>query len=340
MRSLRPADNGADEGSAGLTAASEAFETVAGEWAALHSASASRTPFNHPAWHEVWLRHYGSDISPVFLAVRFGGELVSVVPLDAGPEGVRLLGGPDVCDYGTPLVAPGFERQCAEAIVEWLDADLANSGVFWGLPEAGAFTAALRAVGPENGWAAGETAEAMCPALDLPPGWEAYLEGLGKHDRHELRRKLRKLEAAGEVTYRPWSEPDEIRGRMDQLFAMMRTSRPAKAEFLTAERETFLRDVAATFSELALLRLGVLSVNNAEVAMVLTFEDAATTWLYKSGYDPAYGELSVGLLSKALAVRAAIEQGAQAFDFLRGDEAYKRALGGQPRRVVTVTLRR
>jgi len=47
----------------------------------------------------------------------------------------------------------------------------------------------------------------------------------------------------------------------------------------------------------------------------------------------------VGLLSKAVSIREAIGRGCREFDFLRGDEEYKRHLGGVPRELVTLRLR-
>ncbi|MDZ7727517.1 MAG: hypothetical protein U5Q44_04590 [Dehalococcoidia bacterium] len=47
----------------------------------------------------------------------------------------------------------------------------------------------------------------------------------------------------------------------------------------------------------------------------------------------------MGIASKAMALRSAIERGKQEYNFLRGDEDYKHHLGGQPRPVVRVELR-
>jgi CelD/BcsL family acetyltransferase involved in cellulose biosynthesis len=73
--------------------------------------------------------------------------------------------------------------------------------------------------------------------------------------------------------------------------------------------------------------------------MLFAFESADTTFLYNSGYDPEYAHFAVGLLSKAYAIRESIGRGKQTFDFLRGDEEYKRHLGGQPREVRRLRFR-
>ena len=52
-------------------------------------------------------------------------------------------------------------------------------------------------------------------------------------------------------------------------------------------------------------------------------------YLYNSGYDPRYGELSVGLLCKVLSIKNSIESGRKRYDFLKGAEPYKYHLGGK-----------
>jgi hypothetical protein len=62
--------------------------------------------------------------------------------------------------------------------------------------------------------------------------------------------------------------------------------------------------------------------------------------MYNSGYDPAYSHYAVGLMSKALLIKDAIEAGRRAVDFMRGDESYKYDLGGKNRLVYRVVLRK
>lgn len=73
---------------------------------------------------------------------------------------------------------------------------------------------------------------------------------------------------------------------------------------------------------------------------MLCFDHEDTLSLYNSGYDPAYAALSVGIVSKELCVKDAIESGRRAVDFLRGREPYKYHLGGKDRMVSRVKIRR
>ncbi|MBA4181412.1 MAG: hypothetical protein C0506_12545 [Anaerolinea sp.] len=318
---------------------SEAFEQLATEWAALHASIPGATPFTHPAWHATWLRHFGSASLPVFLSIRLDDELVGVAALDMGRDEATTLGDHHVQDYAGPLVKPDAEAAAAVGLLEWLAEDLTPALDLWGLPAGSPIVEAFAGAAAGMGWSFSSEAEANCPRLALPGDFETYIASLTKHDRHEVRRKLRNLAAAGAVSFESATSPEDVDAAMDRFLELMRISRGDKDAFLTPVMEAFFRDLAATFARLGMLRLSTLALDGVAVAMLLVFENSGATFLYNSGFDPAFSHLAVGLLSKVLAIRDAIERGQAEFDFLRGDEAYKRDLGGLPLPLVTVHLR-
>ena len=70
-----------------------------------------------------------------------------------------------------------------------------------GDPAADALLAALEWVAPRGCWLVTREQEDVCPVVTLPAGmdFEGYLGTLGKKERHEIRRKVRRAEAAGPV---------------------------------------------------------------------------------------------------------------------------------------------
>ena len=318
---------------------SEDFAALRPEWETLHAAVPGATPFTHPAWHETWLRHFGRQAAPVFLSFRADEQLVGVAALDMDRDGARTLGDRNVRDYAGPLVAPGYEEVVAAGLLEWLTEDLTGALELWGLGGDGSFAAALVAVAAPMGWRAERIAEAVSPRMALPADFEAYLAGLSKRARHEIRRKLRNLAAAGTVSFEGVTDPATVSAQMAGFLELLRGSRDDKDAFLTPAMEAFFRDLAATFAGLGLLRLSSLKLDGVTIAMTLAFESSETTFLYNSGYDPAFATLAAGLLSKVYTIRDCIARGKRTFDFLRGDEPYKVELGGQPLEIITLKLR-
>jgi len=316
----------------------EPLETLAAEWAALHARTADPVPYLHPAWHAAWLRYFGTGTEPVFLSIRHGEDLIGVAALDMDTRGARQLGDPNVSDYAGVLAAPGYEGAVASGVLEWVTEDLGSQVELWGVPEDSPMRDAFATAAAAFGWSYAEEEEAVAPRASLAGDFEGYLAGLHKHERHEIRRKLRNLEAAGAVAFEGYSDSASVEAHFDRFLEMMRASRPDKHEFLTPGMAAFFREMACSLADLGMLRLSSLLFDGKVAAMVLCFENEGATFLYNSGYDPAFGQLAVGLLSKVWAIRDAIERGKRVFDFLRGDEDYKRHLGGEPRRVLTLRM--
>jgi CelD/BcsL family acetyltransferase involved in cellulose biosynthesis len=98
--------------------------------------------------------------------------------------------------------------------------------------------------------------------------------------------------------------------------------------------------MASALSAAGLIRLFILRINGKPAAAVLCFDAGSYLYLYNSGYDPEFSSLSVGLVSKALALRWAIENGKTGLDFLRGDEPYKYDLGARDQEIYRLRLSR
>jgi CelD/BcsL family acetyltransferase involved in cellulose biosynthesis len=164
---------------------------------------------------------------------------------------------------------------------------------------------------------------------DLPANWEEYLQTLDTKQRHELRRKLRRLEEEGKITYRLVTDTTSVPAFLEIFLKMFVESREDKADFLTPQAEGFFRDLTATMSEFGFLRGGILELDSRPMAAVLAFDYKDTVYLYNSGFDPTQSQLSVGILSKALLIKDSIARGKKKFDFLKGAERYKYHLGGK-----------
>ena len=163
---------------------------------------------------------------------------------------------------------------------------------------------------------------------------------LGRKQRHELRRKLRRLFSEGHVSCYPVSDAGGLGSDMNDFLTMFRNSHEGKADFLTPTNAEFFNGMAASLFRSGFLRLFFLEIGGVRVAAVLGFDYGDSFYLYNSGYDPEYSRLSVGLLLKALCIKESIARGKKHFDFLRGSEPYKYNMGGRDQPIYRCVLTR
>jgi CelD/BcsL family acetyltransferase involved in cellulose biosynthesis len=311
------------------------------EWEALVAQTACPTVFLTPWWISAWHEVFGSEGLPRVIQIRDGDELVGVAPLLDLGDSLILAGDPDLFDYQDVVVAKGREADVAEALLGYL-ADVPNwksldlPSVPGDSPTLDAITAAAEA----KGYAVERTESAVAPAAELSGSWDEYVAALPKKRRHELRRKIRKLEAAGEVRQLEVTEEQGLEEQVEDFLRLMGNTNEEKAAFLTPDRRRFFHLLAAQAAKRGALKLSFLELDGERLAGCLVFDYAGVYLLYNSGYDPARSDLSVGLINKAFAVRQAIETGRRRFDFLKGAERYKYSLGGQDRAIYGVVVTR
>jgi CelD/BcsL family acetyltransferase involved in cellulose biosynthesis len=82
----------------------------------------------------------------------------------------------------------------------------------------------------------------------------------------------------------------------------------------------------------------VLRLDGKPAACLYGFLYSGTFYFYQSGFDAAYGKESVGLVSMGLSIKSAIEEGAEEFDLLHGDEEYKSHWSRQSRELCQLEL--
>ena len=311
-----------------LTASFEPFAALRDEWLALLSPPRARQVFQHPRWQQVWLDVFDRTAGARFLAVRDARSLVGLASLLVTNESVSFLGDPSICDYMDFVLAPGREEDALAAVLDALLAEGHRDFNFWGLREGSPSLSLLPQLAARRGLEARLEDEAVCPQLDLPATWDEYLQLLTGKNRHELRRKQRRLEGAvGLPRLAVLCSPQEFEQGMDDFLRLM-TLKSDKAQFMTAEMDDFFRRVGVALAEEGFGGLYVFEVEGRRVASLFCFEDSTETLIYNSGYDPQCAYLSVGLLSKAACLRHAIDDGRKHLDFLRGSEPYKYDLGG------------
>jgi len=289
-----------------------------------------------PRWLKAWWQAFGEDFELYLFEVKQGKNIIGIAPLMVKEGKASFIGSADVCDYMDFVVAPGKEHAFFTAVLDKLKKDGIKELHLDSLRHDSTVMTCLVDLAKDKGYEVTVTRENVSLDLDLPSTWEEYLRTLSPKQRRETGRRFRRLEEEGDITYRTVenAEPEIL----DNFFKLMRVSREDKAAFMTARMESFFRALADTMAEAKLLRFGILEISGKPVAAVMCFDYNNKVYLYNSGYDPEYGYLSVGLMSKLLSIKDSIERGRKYYDFLKGPEEYKYRLGGREIAIYTCQI--
>ena len=307
--------------------AAETFESVSGHLQAAGTALSCRAPFLLPGWMRAWQAVFAPDASLWLRSFRQAGEVVGIAALRVEGRTARFIGDAEVCDHLDLVCAADRRREFCAALLDRLKADGIDCLELNPLRPDSVVLQGLVPAARDRGFAVSVAAEEVLFEMELPGSWENYLQTLSGKQRHEVRRKLRRLETGAQAGFRLAQTPAAVRAAVNDFLALFRQNRPDKAAFMDERMAAYFRLLAEYVPG---TRIGFLDVDERPAAAVWCCDHGGTRYLYNSGYDADLGHLSVGILCKILSIRDAIAAGLGAYDFLKGDEGYKRQLGGRP----------
>jgi CelD/BcsL family acetyltransferase involved in cellulose biosynthesis len=364
-----------------LVAGRRAFASIPAEtWDALVARSPAATPFSRHCLQAAWWDAYGEsahDETLVVVDASAPDEIVGIVPMMhrhelepgdvAAKTTLRHQAGPPLrpvpdsatavffgasyhADYATVLAAPQDLPAVCDAMAEYLAAadptrwdvvDLRRLRL--GDPAADALTNAFEWIAPRGCWLVTREQEDVCPILRLEPGadFEAYLGTLDKKERHEIRRKIRRAEAAGEVKLERSPNPS---ADLDAFIDLHQKRWGEEGLFPDtaggAASRRFFAELFGSCAAEGLVELSFLTVGGRRIAAGVILDDGATVYYYNAGVEPDARDLSPGVLTVACYIQRAIELGRTRLDFMRGNEAYKYEWGAVDEPIERVLVQR
>ena len=313
-----------------------AFAALKQEWDELLGASDSDGLFLTWEWLYTWWKHLAADSRLYIVVVRCEGVLAALAPCCSSSPSLthrrllpvlQWLGSGNVgSDYLDVIVRCGYEEEARDAISSYLARErlvLNWTQLKWGACQAAGVASALAV----NGWSVAEAKTNTCPFIPLVgKSWDAYLASLGAEHRYNFQRKWKRLNRDYSVSFEQVGTPQQCSDSINLVIAQHNLrwrDRGGSDAFHMPSLVEFHRE----FSQVALgrgwLRLFILRLDGKPAACLYGFLYRETFYFYQSGLDPAYEKHSVGLVAMGLAIKTAIEEGAEEYDLLHGGEAYK-----------------
>ncbi len=317
----------------------DACRRIAPAWDCL----AHGNPFRRTAWLHSWWNHFHAERDLFVLQVTDRhGQVVGIAPWfieHSVRQGsvVRPLGSGETCsDYLGILATREHEQQVTTALAHWLVAaadgqhGAENRWELLDLVSADAkdpimahFADQLDAAGAHV-----HRRDAMsCWKVALPGTWDEYLAMLSKSHRKRVRRTDRRWLESDAMCLHTVTAPDQLEYAMGTLIELHQQRQQSVGNpgcFASSPFRAFLHEAAGRMLREQVLGLHWMELDGSPVAAEFQMLGGDTTYAYLGGISCEVSAGSPGQIIQIAILKQCIAQGQCAFDFLRGDESYKR----------------
>ena len=325
-------------------------------WNNLLAESITDVPFLRYEYQRAWWEGLGGgewkQAELLLISARENGQLIGIAPLFLteydGQPAVMLIGSIEISDYLDLIVHPADLPRFSTGLLDYIASPFGDdargpsnwSALDWyNLPDSSPTLAALKTESESRGWTFTRDVYHPTPYIPIPGDFEAYLAGIEKKQRHEIRRKLRRALESGIVRFYIVDGNTNIESEINDFFDLM-VQDPSKANFLHPAMRAQMTTILRTAHEQGYLWLAFLEVDGVKTAASLNFDYRGKLWGYNSGVGGGHKELSPGWVLLAHVIQWCCENGRHEFDFMRGDEEYKYRFGAVNRFVMRARVKR
>ncbi|MFZ1721647.1 MAG: GNAT family N-acetyltransferase [Microgenomates group bacterium] len=318
------------------------FERYRQQWHALLEKVVNPHIFMTPEFMESWWNTLGEGELAIITVIQ-DDELIGIAPLCIVTNSndsleLKFVGCKNVSDYLDFIYDPAYEDEFFETIGEILEGTriLWETAEFCSIPHLSITFAQLQ---KHTNFTFTKNQQDVCPVVTLPQSWDEYLANLDRKQRHEIRRKFRKIEEESTHEFKLISESSQMPEASELFIQLHGESSVEKARFWDQKHKNFFKHFLQVASEKNWVRLFFLYLENRAVSTMLIFDFNNQYFLYNSGYlSDQYQSLSTGSVLTAFTIKHAIERHKTHYDFLRGDEAYKFKFGAEPEAIFDITF--
>jgi CelD/BcsL family acetyltransferase involved in cellulose biosynthesis len=322
------------------------------EWDSLLTNGISKVPFLRYEYLKTWWQTRGGgewpeDSTLLLIQAHEGTEIAGIAPCfishSKDKKTLMLLGGIEISDYLDLLVTPEHVKPFARELLQYIKSVLVpqykiDRIEFSNIVDQSPSIEALETDSREFGLVCTVAPLSRSPYIPLNGNYEDYMNNLDKKQRHEMRRKLRRvLELPEGSDWYIASDPATIENEIQDFIRLMAFDED-KLKFLTpVMREQMRLSMLDAFNH-GILQLAFLNIGGQKAAAYLNFDFNNRIYVYNSGINPDCFENSPGWVLLTYLIKWANENNRLEFDFMRGTEDYKYKFGGLDRSVMQLTI--
>lgn len=320
----------------------ERLEEVRDEWNALVESSSRKCVFLTNEWFCAWFDSFGESYQLCVLLFRDQkNRLFAAAPLYKTEGRVQFIASQEVTDYCDFIIDRGREEDFFRIFLKYWQKEFRKKNTLHliNIREESPTLSILPRMADESDLKHSVLETEVVLGLNLPHTYEGYIENLDRKNRHELRRKKRKIESQRGFKYKRVNDPDGVRINIDIFIELHKKSSLSKREFwLKKGMEKFFRTITTLFSVNGWIEFTVLKFQNDLAAVLLNFIYHDEIHFYNIAFNSNYAPFSPGIYLFNQSIRRAIDDNLRRADFLRGKEKYKYYLGAKECKIMDFTL--
>lgn len=320
----------------------EHFRKIRRRWNSLLFSSDENSIFLTHQWFYSWWKCFSEGKFLEILLFKDGQrEPIGIAPLMVKKNSLYFMASPEVTDYCDFITAKGRAEEFYHRFLAYLK--IQYSGIkkveLMNLKSSSPALFFLPQLGPKYNFSCSFSEIEVSPVLELPSTYEDFLRLLDRKYRHELRRKLRRMDNLQGVKTVKVTNPKNLQTSIETFIDLHRKSDPSKQEFWKRKGMVdFFREITLQFSSQRWVELNFLMYKEDIMATLFNFSYENQIFFYNIAYDKDYGRYSPGLFLFNHCLKQAIIEKKKRADFLRGREKYKYYFGAEESKIFQLTL--
>ena len=320
------------------------FMDLAGEWNSFLYASGLDCVFLTHEWFSSWWESLsGRNSLEVLLFKDDQDQIIGIAPLMTDGRSLRFMASHEVTDYCDFLFLQDKKEEIYKSLLRYFSEnylDLTHLE-FINIRSSSPTCVLIPELASDYGLSYSLRETEVTPVLSVPSTYEDYIKGLKRKNRHELRRKLKRIERLKGIKLKKITETRHLLRAIESFISLHKKSSPEKQAFWTTEgMPDFFKNVIHRFSKKGWVEMNVLFFEDSLISALLNFLYGNEVLFYNVAYDLEYALFSPGFYLFHASIVEAISSGKSSIDFLRGREKYKYDFGAKECRIYSLILKR
>ncbi len=321
----------------------EEFLMLQERWNRLLHSSSQNSIFLTHQWFVSWWKCFSEEKSLELIIIKDDQDAwEGIAPLMRERNSLRFIASQEVSDYCDFIVASDREEEFYAEFLETIIGQYPDIEALelMNLKSDSLTLTLLPRISAQKGFSCTSFESEVAPILRLPPTYEEFLSAMTRRHRHELKRKLRRVNQLGGAKVINIADQQGLQTWIHSFIELHRKSDPSKKAFWNkGGMVEFFKEIVHQFSLEKWVELSLLLDEDKIMALLLNFLYEEEIDFYNVAYDRDYAWYTPGLYLFHHRLSQAIKEGKRKADFLRGREKYKYYFGAKDSKILSLILK-